>query len=128
MPSIQGVAGLYCALLLAEAGHRVKIFEASDRAGGRIFTYRDAENPSLYRGEFGAMRFPLEMQPYLNHLLRQRYNLKLSEFVNSNDNGYIYMNGIRVRVNEFFDNPDVLKFNVTESERGKVKLLSCSKR
>ena len=118
--SVEGAAGLYCGLLLAEAGHRVKIFEASDRAGGRIFTYRDPENPSAYRGEFGAMRFPLDMQPYLNRLIRQRYVLNVSEFVNSNNNGYIYMNGIRVRMREFDANPDVLQFNVTESERHRV--------
>jgi monoamine oxidase len=36
-----GAAGLYCGILLAKAGHTVTIFEASDRAGGRILTYRD---------------------------------------------------------------------------------------
>lgn len=91
MTCIEGVAGLYCGILLAEAGHRVKIFEASDRAGGRIFTYRDNENPTLYMGELGAMRFLLNMQPYLSHLIQQRYQLNTSEFVNSNNNGYVYL-------------------------------------
>ncbi len=35
-----GIAGLTAAKLLKDAGHNVTIFEASDRVGGRIQTYR----------------------------------------------------------------------------------------
>lgn len=47
-----GAAGLYAAVLLDSLGIDYDILEASDRVGGRIFTYRfnqtawDASNPS----------------------------------------------------------------------------------
>ncbi|MBV8036129.1 FAD-dependent oxidoreductase [Roseateles sp.] len=56
-----GMAGLVSAQLLAEAGHRVTIFEGNTRVGGRIHTLRGSRyfgRPDLY-GEAGAMRLPL---------------------------------------------------------------------
>ena len=51
------MAGLYAALLLRRAGHRVHIFEGTDRVGGRIYThyFNDEENQYF---EAGAMRIP----------------------------------------------------------------------
>jgi monoamine oxidase len=121
-----GAAGLYCGILLAQAGHRVTIYEASNRAGGRIFTYRDPQNPSLYMGELGAMRFLLDIQPYVNTLIRQRYKLNTIEFVNSISNAYVYLNGIRATIREVQENPDIFKFNTTKNERGKVKFVFIS--
>ena len=112
---------MYCGILLAQAGHTVTIFEASNRAGGRILTYRDPQNPTLYTGELGAMRFPLGIQPYTNTLIRQRYQLNTTEFMNSNDNAYVYINGISATFRELRENPDVFKYNTSENERGKVR-------
>jgi monoamine oxidase len=111
---------LYCGILLAEAGHTVTIFEATDRAGGRVHTYRDPKNPSKYIGELGAMRFPLIVQPYLDFLLRERYKLNITEFFNSNDNAYTYINGIFATNKQARENPDMFHFNTSQSERGKV--------
>src|SRR5688500_10384582 len=36
-----GIAGLHCAFRLAEAGVDVRVYEASSRTGGRMFTGRD---------------------------------------------------------------------------------------
>src|SRR5688500_5842580 len=36
-----GIAGLHCAFRLAEAGVDVRVYEASGRTGGRMFTGRD---------------------------------------------------------------------------------------
>lgn len=36
-----GMAGLHCALRLQEAGVEVRVYEANDRVGGRMFTGRD---------------------------------------------------------------------------------------
>ncbi|CAF4820775.1 unnamed protein product [Rotaria sp. Silwood1] len=118
--SIYRASGLYSGILLAKAGHTVKIYEASDRAGGRIFTYRDPRNPSIYMGDFGAMRFPLEAQPYVNTLIQQRYKLNITEFFNSNDNAYVYINGIFATIREARENPDMFRFNTSQSERGKT--------
>ena len=55
-----GIAGLYIALLLSREGHRVTIFEAGNRVGGRIFTHRfsssDKDEDAYF--EAGAMRIP----------------------------------------------------------------------
>ncbi|MEK8032932.1 FAD-dependent oxidoreductase [Ideonella sp. DXS29W] len=55
-----GIAGLYCARRLADAGHRVLILEAaSDRWGGRIET----EDLDGFIAEMGPMRFEPTLQP-----------------------------------------------------------------
>ncbi|CAF1032308.1 unnamed protein product [Rotaria sordida] len=113
-------AGLYCGILLAEAGHTVTIFEANNRAGGRVFTYRDPKNPSKYIGDMGAMRFSLDAQPYLNHLVRQRYKLNITEIISSNDNAFKYINGIFATHKQARENPDIFQFNTSQNERGKT--------
>ena len=50
-----GVAGLTAGYELNLAGHRVEIFEASERAGGRLFTYSTGKTII----ELGGMRLPL---------------------------------------------------------------------
>jgi monoamine oxidase len=44
------------AKLLKDAGHRVTILEASNRAGGRIYTHRNLEDK--WQFELGPMRIP----------------------------------------------------------------------
>jgi len=59
-----GVAGLRTAMLLQERGIPYKIFEASGRPGGRLFTYKfppkPPDNPQGAHDfyDVGAMRFP----------------------------------------------------------------------
>jgi hypothetical protein len=120
-----GAAGLYCGILLAEAGHTVTIFEASDRAGGRINTYRDPKNPSKYIGELGAMRFPLDMHPYLDSMIRQRYKLNITSFFNFNENIYTQINGIFAIKEPAHKNSNIFQFNTSESEGEKVRRCFC---
>ena len=55
-----GVSGLYCALRLADAGHRILVLEESaDRWGGRIET----EEMDGFIAEYGPMRFEPTLQP-----------------------------------------------------------------
>jgi monoamine oxidase len=55
-----GIAGLYCARQLADAGHRILILEtSSDRWGGRIET----EDLDGFIAEMGPMRFEPTLQP-----------------------------------------------------------------
>ena len=55
-----GIAGLYCARRLADAGHQILILEASsDRWGGRIET----EDLDGFIAEMGPMRFEPTLQP-----------------------------------------------------------------
>ena len=102
------------------------IFEATDRAGGRIHTYRDPINPSKYIGELGAMRFPLNKHPYLNSLIRQRYKMNITEFSNFNDNIYTYVNGIFAAKKQVYKNSSMSQFSASERERGKVRRCSCT--
>ena len=116
---------MYCAILLAEAGHTVTIFEATDRAGGRIHTYRDPKNPSKYIGELGAMRFPFGIHPYMDYLVRQRYKLNITEFPSSNINVYTYINGNFAREKQANETSDMFQSNTTQRERGKVSKCFC---
>ena len=52
-----GMSGLYSALLLKKQGIDVKIFEASDRVGGRVYTHWFEKRKNQYF-EAGAMRLP----------------------------------------------------------------------
>ena len=55
-----GIAGLYCARQLAEAGHQILVIEtSSDRWGGRIET----EEMDGFIAEYGPMRFEPTLQP-----------------------------------------------------------------
>lgn len=55
-----GISGLSAALLLRREGHKVTVFESSNRIGGRIYTHRfqdSKENEDAFF-EAGAMRIP----------------------------------------------------------------------
>ncbi|KAG2133638.1 uncharacterized protein EDB93DRAFT_1173834 [Suillus bovinus] len=51
-----GVAGLYIAMILKELGIQFDLVEASDRAGGRLYTHKFSEAPHDYY-DVGAMRW-----------------------------------------------------------------------
>jgi monoamine oxidase len=53
-----GMSGLYSALLLKKHGLDVKIFEATDRVGGRVYTHWFEDKKNQYF-EAGAMRLPV---------------------------------------------------------------------
>ncbi|KAJ6605316.1 hypothetical protein DFH09DRAFT_1242165 [Mycena vulgaris] len=52
-----GIAGLYAALLLQRQGHVVRVFEGTDRVGGRVCTHFFSQEEDQYF-EAGAMRIP----------------------------------------------------------------------
>jgi len=103
----------------------VTIFEVTDRAGGRIHTYRDPKNPSKYIGELGAMRFPLDNHPYVNSLIRERYKMNITKFLDFNENIYKYTNGIFTTKKRAHQNSDTLQFNTSPREREKVRRCFC---
>ena len=56
-----GIAGLYLAMLCDCLGIDYDILEASDRAGGRVYTYQFPKGDTSIRHNYydvGAMRFP----------------------------------------------------------------------
>ncbi len=96
-----GISGLYSALLLQHhiPNVRVKVFEASDRVGGRIYTHKFSDDPYQYC-EAGAMRIPcipyhnpvFSIINYVNKLVPGK-PLELIDFV------YSFPSGIDVYVN-----------------------------
>ncbi|KAG8005908.1 L-amino-acid oxidase, partial [Nibea albiflora] len=111
-----GMAGLTAAKLLHDAGHRVTIVEASGRVGGRVETYRN-EREGWY-AELGAMRIPSShciVRWFANEL-----GVKLNPFIMDDNNTFYLVRGLRKRTYSVKANPDILKYELPESERGKL--------
>lgn len=50
-----GIAGLYCAYILGKQGKKVRLFEATNRLGGRILTVRLMQGPDTRKAEIQAI-------------------------------------------------------------------------
>lgn len=109
-----GIAGLVAAMMLKEAGHDVRLLEAQNRLGGRVFTYRGFAG-GMY-GEFGAMRFPKQHR-LGQHLIHERFRLPTEPFPMDDGDTFINLNGQSVRRRDF--TPATFDFNLPEGERGK---------
>ncbi|KAM3598548.1 uncharacterized protein V6R79_019346 [Siganus canaliculatus] len=110
-----GMAGLTAAKLLQDAGHRVTILEASSRIGGRVETYRN-EKEGWY-AEFGAMRIPSHHR--IVHWFVEKLGVPLNEFIMDDNNTFYFVNGRRERTQAVKENPDILKYKVSNNEKGK---------
>ncbi|XP_030366638.1 L-amino-acid oxidase [Strigops habroptila] len=110
-----GISGLTAAKLLQDAGHRVTVLETSNQVGGRIRTYR-SEDQDWYV-ELGPMRLPSKHR-LVREFIRQ-FDLKLNPFIQTDDNTWYLVNGTRVRAKEVNRNPNILKYPLKRSERGK---------
>ena len=100
-----GISGLYSALLLQHylPNVKVKIYEASERVGGRIFTYKFSEEPYQF-SEAGAMRIPclpcqghvFRLIDYINQFITAP--LDLVDFIQSSPSGNrILVNGTKMK-------------------------------
>ncbi|EMD32510.1 hypothetical protein CERSUDRAFT_99235 [Gelatoporia subvermispora B] len=99
-----GAAGLYAAMILEDLGIKYDILEASDRVGGRIYTYRfngeqglDApiNTPARYDYiDIGAMRYPdiPFMRRVFDLFSRVEIDNLLIDYHLSNDNALQYFN------------------------------------
>ncbi|KAM4536254.1 L-amino-acid oxidase-like [Odontesthes bonariensis] len=109
-----GMAGLTAAKLLKAAGHTVTILEASERVGGRVETYRDKDG---WYVELGAMRIP-STHHILHHYVEE-LGLQLNEFIMDDNQTFVLVNRKTHRVSEVKNNPNILDYNLKESERNK---------
>ncbi|KAH9177713.1 flavin-containing amine oxidoreductase-domain containing protein [Lactarius sanguifluus] len=98
-----GVAGLYAGLLLQKHGHRVRIFEGTDRVGGRVYTHYFTQEQDQFF-EAGAMRLPhSSFQTYTFDLidwlrqfrLPEDRKVKLIPYILSAPGNRLYINGVR---------------------------------
>ncbi|TDG99388.1 hypothetical protein EPR50_G00193810 [Perca flavescens] len=110
-----GVAGLTAAKLLQDAGHKVTIIESSGRVGGRVETYRNEEEG--WYAELGAMRIPSTHQ--IVRWFADDLKVKLNNFIMYDPNTFYLVNGLLKKTYTVQNDPDVLKYNVTPSEKGK---------
>ncbi|KDR70001.1 hypothetical protein GALMADRAFT_282406 [Galerina marginata CBS 339.88] len=92
-----GVTGLRTAKLLQDMGIPYKIFEASDRPGGRVFTYQFSPKTTQGKHDYydvGAMRYPDNDASKKPMELFKELGLssKLTKYVMSSDDNIRYFN------------------------------------
>ncbi|KAI4800458.1 hypothetical protein KUCAC02_009686 [Chaenocephalus aceratus] len=110
-----GAAGLTAAKLLQDAGHQVTIVESSERIGGRVHTHRNEEEG--WFAELGAMRIPS-----FHRIVRwfaKELGVKLNPFIMEDVNTFYLVNGLLRKTYAVKADPNILKYNVWKSERGK---------
>ena len=112
-----GLAGLSAAYELLRAGHDPLILEAQHRVGGRIYTMREPFARGLY-GEAGAMRIPRAHTLTMAYI--EKFGLKTTDFVMGNPQAYVYVGGVRRRMAEVQNNPELLGFETSAKEKGKI--------
>lgn len=114
-----GMAGLVAGSLLAQAGNTVTIYEASNRIGGRIMTVREPFTDGFY-GEAGAMRLPSFYGLTLQYIAK--LGLPMNPFLNvdADQQGYIFVNGVKMRLAEYQKDPAALNYPLLEGERGQT--------
>ncbi|KAJ5153495.1 flavin-containing amine oxidase [Penicillium canariense] len=105
-----GISGLYSALMLRRQGITVTLFEATDRLGGRIYTYHFSplslgEDPYF---EAGAMRIPCTsthrsvfgLIEDLNRHSHDDMKLQLIPYIMEHENNMAFVSGKKRRAND----------------------------
>ncbi|TEB18099.1 FAD/NAD(P)-binding domain-containing protein [Coprinellus micaceus] len=94
-----GMAGLYAGLMLAYAGIPFQILEATDRIGGRCYTYKFDEGGDWDYYDVGAMRFPLPKDHKVGPHKRLQelfdlLNIDTLKYTYKEDEGLMHFNGV----------------------------------
>jgi len=115
-----GEAGLSAALELRKSGCNITLFEASNRVGGRVYTYYFDRNKKHF-GEFGPMDIPISHYTTWHYI--NIFNLKTSLSIKETDDSLIYIRGKRYFKND--ENIEILnsiydEFNLKDEEKSKI--------
>lgn len=115
-----GEAGLSAALELRKSGCNITLFEASNRVGGRVYTYYFDRNKKHF-GEFGPMDIPISHYTTWHYI--NLFNLKTSLSIKETDDSLIYIRGKRYFKND--ENIEILnsiynEFNLKDEEKLKL--------
>ncbi|MFZ5969385.1 MAG: flavin monoamine oxidase family protein [Bacillota bacterium] len=90
-----GLAGLSASFELRKLGFDITIFDAlTERIGGRVYTYYFDKERNLY-GELGPMRIPVGHETTWHYI--NLFGLDTRPFIQTNENGLIYVRNTRVR-------------------------------
>lgn len=100
-----GMAGLYAAWRLSEAGHSVRIVEQLDRIGGRLDTDHVEIRGVPVQTEEGGMRF-MATQLELQALIRE-LGLAVVEFPMGGNKNFYFLRGRRFTFGEAKANPGI---------------------
>jgi hypothetical protein len=126
-----GVSGAYCAWRLAQeeaassailrasgvsGAPSVALFEASDRIGGRLWSFEPPGMPHL-RAELGGMRIPTNQKLVI--ALVERLGIETIPFPMGDQHNLRYLRGRRFTVADL-GNPDVVPYDLPPELRGKT--------
>lgn len=102
-----GMAGLYCAWRLAQAGRDVQIVERLDRIGGRLCTDHVLIDGHMLHAEEGGMRFMTSQRELMALLHALDLDEEITPFSMGDSNNLYYLRGRRFTVGEAKVQPDI---------------------
>lgn len=105
-----GISGLYSAMLLLRKGIAVTLFEATDRLGGRIYTFhfppRELDEDPYF--EAGAMRIPctsihrpvFDLVRYLNRQISREMRIEFIPYIIAHEKNMAFVRGKKRQAND----------------------------
>lgn len=116
-----GEAGLAAAVELRKIGCDITLFEASQRIGGKVYTYYFDRKNNKY-GELGEISIPVSHYTTWHYI--NLFNLETRPFVNNNNNSLLYIRGVKA-LNDQKGKQVVKnihpKFDLSNSDKKKLK-------
>lgn len=116
-----GEAGLAAAVELRKIGCDITLFEASQRIGGKVYTYYFDRKNNKY-GELGEISIPVSHYTTWHYI--NLFNLETRPFVNNNNNSLLYIKGAKA-LNDQKGKQVVKnihpKFDLSNSDKKKLK-------